>query len=119
MKPRALRSEEAMWLKMFRCDAAIEQGHQCAYCFEPMPKGSATADHVIPRVKGGATARENIKACCGRCNRAKGRMSSKAFLSMINDPPAGAPLAILMVHFRRRLWKRTHLACRRISRAVT
>ncbi|MDR6954202.1 hypothetical protein J2X65_003570 [Ancylobacter sp. 3268] len=107
-----------MFLKMFRSDAAIEQGRRCAYCTEPMLKVEFTADHVMPRSRGGTTKRENIKACCGACNRAKGSMSVKAFMSVISYPPKGASLAILRAHMRRRIWRRAHLACQRIERAA-
>lgn len=118
MRSRSLRPEEAMFLRMFRDDDARARGHRCAYCCEPMKKGEVTGDHVHPRHRGGTTKRDNVRACCGPCNRAKGSMSVNAFMNAIRHPPAGAPMHILLAHVRRRIWTRTWRACRNIRRSV-
>jgi Restriction endonuclease len=116
MRPRRLRSEEVMFLRMFRADAAREQRGRCAYCGGPMAPGEITADHITPRKRGGTTKRENIAACCAPCNRAKGSMTTKAFMKAIQSPPPKARLSIHLAHFRYRLWRRTWEACARIER---
>jgi hypothetical protein len=40
----------------------------CAYCSEP----ADTLDHVLARLRGGLTVRENLVPACRRCNGAKG-----------------------------------------------
>lgn len=40
-----------------------EAGYACAYCDYP----STSADHVLPRSKGGRTIPANLAACCTRC----------------------------------------------------
>lgn len=41
--------------------------HSCAYCGEP----ADTLDHVVPCKYGGLTIRNNLVACCRRCNGSK------------------------------------------------
>jgi 5-methylcytosine-specific restriction endonuclease McrA len=45
--------------------------HRCAYCGEPLGR-SPTLDHVVPKVHGGLTVRQNLISCCLKCNRCKG-----------------------------------------------
>jgi len=117
-RPRHLRSEEVMFLRMFRSDAAIKQLKRCAYCTEPLKCDGVTGDHIMPRSAGGSTTRKNISACCGPCNRSKGAMSVRAFVSAIQNPAPGAPMHILLAHIRWRLSSRTWEACGKIRRAV-
>lgn len=42
--------------------------HQCAYC----GSHATTVDHIHPRSRGGGNTWENLVACCGPCNTAKG-----------------------------------------------
>ena len=58
------------------------QGGRCYLCGAKMFKTQdmsnkmrATADHIIPRSKGGRNHRKNIKAAHSRCNELKGNMS--------------------------------------------
>jgi hypothetical protein len=41
--------------------------HSCAYCGEH----ADTLDHVVPRIKGGLTVRNNLVPACQRCNGVK------------------------------------------------
>ena len=43
-------------------------GSRCAYCGAP----ADTLDHVIPRMYGGLTVRENLVPACRGCNGRKG-----------------------------------------------
>jgi len=45
--------------------------HHCAYCGDP----ADTLDHVVPRVKGGLTIKQNLVACCRSCNGSKSSQS--------------------------------------------
>jgi 5-methylcytosine-specific restriction endonuclease McrA len=113
------RVSERAWLTAFRSDAATWQDGLCAYCTEPLTWETKSADHVHPRSQGGKTERSNIKASCHDCNVAKGSMPVKAFLAAMREPDHTMPFNVWLAHMRWRLWKRTHLACRRIERAVT
>jgi 5-methylcytosine-specific restriction endonuclease McrA len=44
--------------------------YQCAYCGESLGR-SPTLDHVVPKVQGGLTVRENLVSCCLMCNSQK------------------------------------------------
>lgn len=45
--------------------------YRCAYCGDPLGR-SPTLDHVVPKVHGGLTVRENLISCCLMCNSQKG-----------------------------------------------
>ena len=44
--------------------------YQCAYCGEHLGR-SPTLDHVVPKVFGGLTVRNNMISCCLMCNSQK------------------------------------------------
>lgn len=57
--------------------ATINRG-LCFYCQAPMGK-HITADHLIPRSKGGRGVRANIVAACRACNKYKKDMTADEF----------------------------------------
>lgn len=72
--------------------------HCCAYCQtttantgQPM-----TVDHIIPEVRGGLTAFENLCFCCRRCNE------FKAAQTQVKDPLTGEYVALY--HPRQQRW---------------
>jgi hypothetical protein len=106
--------QDQLWVRIHRMDAHRKQNGRCAYCREPMTRLQATADHVVPRIKGGATSEENIKAACQPCNKAKSSMTEARFKKIIRFPPAEHSIDVLLANFRLRLWSRVELAERRI-----
>lgn len=65
-----LRIKETVKL---RREAVYYRDHGvCAYCEKTLTLNDLTYDHVIPRVKGGAHAWENIVSSCPSCNSKKG-----------------------------------------------
>lgn len=58
-----------------------KQKGKCAYCKKPVPINLATADHKIPRIRGGSDHPTNIVMACGFCNVAKGSMTDEEFRS--------------------------------------
>ena len=44
--------------------------YECAYCGNPLGR-SPTLDHVVPKVHGGLTVRNNMISCCLMCNSQK------------------------------------------------
>jgi len=60
MAPRALFEDERL---------KILAPVHCAYCGAPNP---TTADHLLPRIRGGSDQGENLVPCCRACNSSKG-----------------------------------------------
>lgn len=107
------RKLNGAFLKAYRANALTIQGGFCKYCFCPLTKATATADHRVPRYAGGTDKQGNIAACCYACNNAKGHMSETAFIRAIKSDRR-LPIPLMLVRFSRRLWRRTHLASKRI-----
>ena len=114
----APKCDEQLWARVYRIEAHAKQKGRCAYCREPLPRSAVTADHVTPRIKGGATSFENIKAACKPCNAAKGSMSEVRFKKEMRAPHEEQSLTLLLANFRLRLWTREQLAEKRILGAV-
>lgn len=110
--------DERKWQQMFRASAATEQLGRCKYCGEALTRETISADHAVPRSKGGPTSRQNIKAACIPCNMAKGSMSVAEFMEAIARPPEGASIHIWLAWSRRRLRIRVDRFRDRLSRAV-
>lgn len=51
-----------------RYQVLVASGFTCAYCAGP----ATTADHVLPRSRGGRTVRSNLLPACSTCNTSKG-----------------------------------------------
>lgn len=49
----------------------LRDGYTCQYCGAPGRASTLTADHVVPRARGGATTWDNVVACCAACNEKK------------------------------------------------
>jgi 5-methylcytosine-specific restriction endonuclease McrA len=59
----------------------------CQYCLRKLPSSELTLDHVIPRSRTGASAWENLVACCHPCNNLKGnRTPSEAGMKLARQP---------------------------------
>ncbi len=50
----------------------------CHYCGADVPAKDATADHVLPRCRGGKTSLTNLVLACFDCNNRKGAGTSPA-----------------------------------------
>lgn len=107
----------AAFLRRYRLEAWEDQGHCCKYCHAPLPTALVTADHRVPRSRGGTNMRRNIDALCRECNSAKGSMSAGAFAKAIRDP-SGHALHMKLAWARRRIWIAAHRACRNIARSA-
>jgi 5-methylcytosine-specific restriction endonuclease McrA len=103
------------WVRVARTEALTKQKGRCLYCKSPLHCGEATADHKKARSRGGANSKENIAAACSSCNRTKADMYEAKFWSKIvgKKPPKKSDLMIIWA--TRRIWERTHRACKRIE----
>lgn len=88
----------------------------CKYCYSPLSKHELTADHRVPRSKGGSNLSVNIDALCKSCNTAKGSMNPGLFLREIKNPSHGASFPLLMAWSRRKVSLKMHRAIRNIGR---
>jgi len=70
------------WKKL-RLSVLARDGYICAYCGQD----ATTVDHVVAVARGGEMFdRENLVACCSRCNSAKGAKSDAFFLQQSPTP---------------------------------
>lgn len=118
MSRRPLTKGDKLFIRVFREDSWRDEGGRCAYCREPIEKHLITADHVVPRRKGGGVNKKNIKCACESCNNLKDKMSEKAFINLLKKPPKNAKLNILLASFRYRLWTREEKAEKKILLSV-
>ena len=56
----------------------------CVYCGDP---SADTADHLIPRIRGGSDAGENLVLACRSCNSSKGAMDVMAWHKAMQQFP--------------------------------
>jgi hypothetical protein len=92
-----------------------QYGKRCLYCERPISLKEATADHVIPRSKGGGTLRRNIAPACFECNQAKGRMDPIIFRAVVLYPKPVDRMDIHLAHFRLVLNRRLELMEKRLA----
>jgi 5-methylcytosine-specific restriction endonuclease McrA len=104
-------------LRRLRTAALKAQHHRCLYCRSPLSADEATAEHKLPRSRGGGRSRSNIGAACYRCNVTRADVPQDHFYALIDrrQPPQGAPSAIILIWASRRIWGRTQKACARIK----
>jgi 5-methylcytosine-specific restriction endonuclease McrA len=53
----------------------LRRSNLCRYCRRPVAKRNSTLDHIIPRARGGTSARSNLTLACKTCNAFKGDRS--------------------------------------------
>jgi hypothetical protein len=60
-------------------------GRACRVCQRNIPDNEVEFDHIIPHGRGGATATENLRLVCRKCNRKKRDTLKEA----VSDDPLG------------------------------
>ena len=65
------------------------QGNVCFFCYEPIPKGEESIEHLSARANGGQKADENCVVCCKSVNAALGSLSVKEKLRAILSHRSG------------------------------
>ncbi len=72
-----------------RKNILLRDRNTCQYCGKVLVSSDLTLDHVVPRSRGGATAWENLVACCHICNRRKGnQLPAEAGMKLLREPRA-------------------------------
>lgn len=66
-----LKNAEGFYTETQWLDKLKYYGFKCIYCLRPITIDSATKDHKIPLIKGGANWIANIAPACQRCNSGK------------------------------------------------
>jgi 5-methylcytosine-specific restriction endonuclease McrA len=83
-------------IKFSRVNVMVRDGFRCQFCGRRLPMRHLNYDHVIPRVRGGKTAWENITTSCYPCNQRKGkRTPEEAGMRLLSQPfkPHSLPLS--------------------------
>ena len=72
----------------------LRDDNKCQYC--ESSAADLTADHVVPRSKGGTTSWDNIVACCKQCNAKKKNLllSQVQGMSLKRKPTAPTPFQL-------------------------
>ena len=105
-----------VWIKMQKREAWLDQGKRCAYCHGEIAENEITADHVVPRSKGG-TDKDNIVAACQSCNAAKASLSVPKFKHLIRRQ-RGVDVDILVIRARRNINLAADRSVKRIRASV-
>ena len=108
-------TDNRAWNRVTRSMALADQEGRCGYCKTRLSQDTVTADHIIPRSRGGSNRRVNIVASCRACNAAKGDMSLQKFLKAVKACDGG--FAIKLAWVRRSINLATDRAVRNIERA--
>lgn len=83
-------------VRFSRINVFTRDGFRCQYCGERKVMDELNYDHVVPRVRGGATVWENIVTSCYACNDRKGsRTPAEAGMKLRRKPfkPTSLPHA--------------------------
>lgn len=83
-------------VRFSRINVFTRDGFRCQYCGERKAMDELNYDHVVPRVRGGATVWENIVTSCYACNDRKGsRTPVEAGMKLLRKPfkPTSLPHA--------------------------
>ncbi len=76
----------------------LRDSYTCQYCGARVSKQDATIDHVVPKVRGGTTAWENVVCACKSCNRRKGsRTPQEAHMHLRATPSRPRYLALVLL----------------------
>ena len=81
-----------------RRNVFLRDDFRCQYCGVHLPAAELTADHVVPRSRGGRTSWDNVVTACVPCNHRKGCSTpSQAQMTLRRKPerPSHLPPPVL------------------------
>src|SRR3990167_4595457 len=70
-------------LSMADARKIVSNPPDCPYCKLKIPWRDISIDHIQPRSKDGASAKENLVYCDKTCNMAKGDLSGPEFMALM------------------------------------
>lgn len=70
-------------------------GQTCVWCGRELWTADLTAEHLLPRSRGGRGTPENLAVACRGCNRTRGTRTVSAHLRATRATPTPALLAAL------------------------
>lgn len=79
-----------------------EEGRICWYCGKEVgARAELTADHVIPRAKGGDSSLDNLVMVCRSCNSSKGKMD---LLEWYFEKRNEFPMPYIFAHYYKQIY---------------
>ncbi len=61
-------------------ELVARDGPGCVWCGRELWESDLTAEHLLPRSRGGHATLENLAVACRRCNRARGTRSVSGYV---------------------------------------
>lgn len=93
-----VRVPHKMGIPLTRRTIMVRDNYTCQYCGAQPTRASLSIDHVIPKVRGGATTWDNVVCACKACNLRKGsRTPEEAGLHLLNRPGRPAYVALVFL----------------------
>lgn len=62
-----------------------QQNHRCYYCGVELSRDNLSAEHKVPRTKGGAPTLDNLALCCSDCNYLKHTRTEEEFVTFLKE----------------------------------
>jgi 5-methylcytosine-specific restriction endonuclease McrA len=82
-----------------RRSVMLRDQYVCQYCGCQPAKAELTIDHIVPKVRGGATNWENVVCACKPCNLRKGaRTPQEANMRLAREPARPRYVAVAFFH---------------------
>lgn len=87
-----------MSIPLSRNTVLMRDNYTCQYCGAQPAKSNLTIDHIIPRVRNGATSWENVVCACRTCNQRKGnRLPEEAGMHLLSTPKRPHYVAMVLL----------------------
>lgn len=84
LRKRGATKEEAGWargwLAIIFADGSVLH---CEYCEAELTGATFSIDHGLPLSRGGGHGEDNLRLCCGVCNRRKGSLTGWEYHTLI------------------------------------
>lgn len=93
-----VRVPHKLSIPLTRRTVMMRDNYTCQYCGDQPPRSNLTIDHVLPKVRGGATIWENVVCACKLCNLRKGsRTPEEANMRLRTKPSRPTYVAMVLL----------------------